>query len=145
MPLLSPRAYLQPNPQLPSESSLIHDQDIPLHDIRRVPNAPLPLRHPRPNKPAPTPPRHRRPRNLHPLRSLADRPHRNLHSALRSQRVRKLLLQCISTEYRAKPGDAGVAGNERVVYGLEGGVCFLDRGDGFLAVDDGYGVAGQQG
>lgn len=122
-------------------------QDLPLQHSDRLPLPPLPPHHPRANPTTPTPPRHRRPGLLHPLRPLPDRPHRNLHPALRPHGVRQLVLQPLPAQQRRRQraGDARLAGDAGHLPGLEGGVFVLHHRDGVFALDDGHGVSGQPG
>lgn len=141
-----------PSPPLPtkqnsSKKTNPNPQDLPLQHSHRLPLPPLPPHHPRPHPTTPTPPRHRRLGLLHPFRPLPNRPHRNLHPALRPHGFRELVLQPLPAQQRRRQraGHARLAGDAGHLPGLEGGVFVLYHRDGVFALDDGHGVSGQSG
>lgn len=112
-------------------------QALHIHHRHRLPNSTLPPPDPHPRLPPPTHPRHHPPGQLHPLRAVADRPHRNRHPTLR-RRQRQRQLPALRLEpgvRRRQRGDAGVADAEQHLQLLEGGVRVRGRRRGALLLD----------
>lgn len=99
-------------------------QALHIHHRYRLTDAPLPPPHLSPRLPPPAYPRHHPPWQLHPLRPLAHRTHRNGYSTLRlGERQRELRTLCHESGVRGdQRGDAGVANAEQYLQLLEGGV-----------------------